>query len=124
MGSALVVPMDDGIELHDLVLEDEPPPPVPLTLVLALPRPKVLNRVVASLSSMGIKRIHLINSWRVDKSYWKSPKLDVANLRVQSVIGLEQGVDFRKEGLEEIDLTRIRLDVVDSLDGMLEYRRE
>jgi RsmE family RNA methyltransferase len=93
LGTARVRLDASSIALTDVTLDHDPPPPLPLTLVLALPRPKVLNRVIASVASMGIKQIHLINSWRVDKAYWKSPKLERANLRVQSVIGLEQGVD-------------------------------
>ncbi len=93
LGTARVRLHSTHIELTEVVLDSDPPPPVPLTLVLALPRPKVLNRVVAAVASMGIKDIHLINAWRVDKSYWKSPKLDIDNLALQSVMGLEQGVD-------------------------------
>ena len=40
---------------------------------------------------MGVKRIFLINSWRVEKSYWKSPRLD--HLRDQAILGLEQARD-------------------------------
>jgi RsmE family RNA methyltransferase len=74
-------------------LDGDPPPPIPLTLVLALPRPKVLNRVIAGATTMGIKRIFLINAWRVEKSYWKSPRLSAENLRMQCVLGLEQARD-------------------------------
>jgi RsmE family RNA methyltransferase len=81
---------DDLVEL-DVILDRDPPPPLPLTLVLALPRPKVLNRVIASAASMGIKWIYLINSWRVEKSYWKSPRL--SHLDDQSILGLEQSRD-------------------------------
>lgn len=61
--------------------------------MLALPRPKVLNRVMAGAASLGIKRIVLINAWRVEKSYWKSPRLSPENLRLQSILGLEQARD-------------------------------
>jgi RsmE family RNA methyltransferase len=74
-------------------LDSEPPPPLPLRLILALPRPKVLNRTIAAAASLGIKEIDLVNSWRVEKSYWKSPRLSEENLRLQSILGLEQGVD-------------------------------
>jgi RsmE family RNA methyltransferase len=77
----------------DVHLDSDPPPPIPLTLVLALPRPKVLNRVIAGAASMGIKRIFLINAWRVEKSYWKSPRLSADNIRMQCILGLEQARD-------------------------------
>ena len=77
----------------ELDLDRDPPPPLPVTLVLALPRPKVLNRVVASATSLGVKGIVLVNAWRVEKSYWKSPRLEPANLRDQAITGLEQARD-------------------------------
>jgi len=93
LGLARVTSMsDDAVEL-DVTLDRDPPPPLELTLVLALPRPKVLNRVVAAATSMGIKRMFLINAWRVEKSYWSSPRLSPENLRQQSILGLEQARD-------------------------------
>jgi 16S rRNA (uracil1498-N3)-methyltransferase len=77
----------------EVVLDSIPPPALPLTLVLALPRPKVLNRVIAGAASLGVKRIHLLNAWRVEKSYWKSPRMSEENLRQQSILGLEQARD-------------------------------
>jgi RsmE family RNA methyltransferase len=74
-------------------LDDPPPPPLPLTLILALPRPKVLRRVVMSASSMGIKKIILLNAYRVEKSFWQSPVLSEANLQKQLILGLEQAKD-------------------------------
>jgi 16S rRNA (uracil1498-N3)-methyltransferase len=105
-GDALVVGLAGGrvgvgtIERLDaasvemrVVWTGEPPPALSLTLVLAVPRPKVLNRVIAGAVSMGVKRIALINAWRVEKSYWKSPRLAEENLRTQCVAGLEQAKD-------------------------------
>ncbi|HEX7153740.1 MAG TPA: 16S rRNA (uracil(1498)-N(3))-methyltransferase [Thermoanaerobaculia bacterium] len=83
---------DDALELR-VVIDREPPAKLPLTLVLALPRPKVLNRVIASATSMGVARICLINAWRVEKSYWHSPRLQEENLTLQRVLGLEQARD-------------------------------
>jgi RsmE family RNA methyltransferase len=82
----------DALEM-DVRLETEPLEPLPLRLILALPRPKVLNRTIAAAASMGIREIDLINSWRVEKSYWKSPRLSDENLRMQSILGLEQSGD-------------------------------
>jgi 16S rRNA (uracil1498-N3)-methyltransferase len=83
---------DDALEMT-VTLDREPPAPLPVTLVLALPRPKVLNRVIASATSLGVKRIFLINAWRVEKSYWKSPRLSDENLLLQRILGLEQARD-------------------------------
>ena len=82
----------ESLEL-EVALDRDPPPPIGIALVLALPRPIVLNRVIASATSMGIKRIELINTWRVEKSYWSSPRLAPENLRLQSILGLEQARD-------------------------------
>ena len=92
IGTGVVTRLDEALELH-VTLDRDSPAPLPLTLVLALPRPKVLNRVIASATSLGVKRICLINAWRVEKSYWKSPKMSEDNLRLQSVLGLEQAKD-------------------------------
>ena len=89
IGTGVVTSLDP-LEL-DVTLDRDPPPPLPLTLILAVPRPKVLNRVIASAVSMGVKRIHLINAWRVEKSYWKSPRLNA--LDEPCVLGLEQARD-------------------------------
>lgn len=93
IGSGRVVSVAPGEVVMDVMLEADPPPPLPLTLVLALPRPKVLNRVLAASASMGVKRLYLINAWRVEKSYWGSPRLSASNLHEQSVLGLEQARD-------------------------------
>jgi RsmE family RNA methyltransferase len=83
---------DDALEMT-VRLDAEPPAPLPLRLILALPRPKVLNRIVAAAVSRGIREIDLINAWRVEKAYWKSPRLSEENLRLQSILGLEQAGD-------------------------------
>jgi len=81
-----------GLEM-EVRLERMPPPALPLTIVLALPRPKVLRRVLRSVSSLGLKKIILLNCSRVEKSFWQSPFLDEAVIRDQLVLGLEQAKD-------------------------------
>lgn len=93
IGRAVVKEIAHDRVLLEVVLERDPPSPLPLNLVLALPRPKVLNRVIAAASSMGVKSIHLVNAWRVEKSYWGTPRLSQANLEAQAVLGLEQAKD-------------------------------
>jgi RsmE family RNA methyltransferase len=74
-------------------LDRDPPPPAPVSVLLALPRPKVLRRVLQAVASMGVKRLVLVGSWRVEKSYWGSPALAPSALRDELVLGLEQGRD-------------------------------
>lgn len=90
---------DDMLEMH-VALDRDPPPALPLTLVVALPRPKVLNRVIASATSLGVKRMFFINSWRVEKSYWSSPRLSAENFREQAIAGLEQARDTVMPSIE------------------------
>jgi RsmE family RNA methyltransferase len=42
---------------------------------------------------MGVKHIVLLNSWRVEKSYWQSPFLQPQALNELSLVALEQAVD-------------------------------
>jgi len=93
IGRGCVTAMDEGSLELELVLDQDPPPKLPFTLIVALPRPKVLNRVVASATSLGVARIVFLNAWKVEKSYWKSPRLAEENLRHQCLLGLEQAGD-------------------------------
>jgi len=91
----------------------EPPPP--LSLLLALPRPKMLKRILIDATSLGIKRIVLINSWKVDKSYWQTPNLKADLLREKMLLGLEQARDTT---LPELILApRFKPFVEDDLDS-------
>jgi 16S rRNA (uracil1498-N3)-methyltransferase len=84
----------DGLALEmDVALNQAPPPKLPLALVVALPRPKALNRALAAAASLGVACVVFMNAWKVEKSYWKSPRLSEENLFRQRVLGLEQGVD-------------------------------
>ncbi len=117
MGRAEVTALDEhGLELS-LTLGEAPPAKVPLTLVLALPRPKVLNRVLASAASLGVARLILLNAWKVEKAYWKSPRMEAANLREQLILGLEQA---RDTVLPELQVERLfRPFVEDRLPALL-----
>jgi len=92
-GKGRIEKIDDESMEMTVRLDSDPPPPLPLRLVLALPRPKVLNRTIAAAASMGIREIDLINSWRVEKSYWSSPRMMESNLHLQCKLGLEQAGD-------------------------------
>ena len=116
VGKGRITSLEGGLHL-DVVLDQAPPPKLPLTLVLALPRPKVLNRVLAAATSLGVARIYLVNAWKVEKSYWKSPRLEADNLRLQRILGLEQA---RDTCLPELHLRRLlRPFAEEELPGLL-----
>ncbi|MCP3943162.1 MAG: 16S rRNA (uracil(1498)-N(3))-methyltransferase [Desulfobacteraceae bacterium] len=93
MGKARITSFyTDSLEL-EVNLNLDTPKPLPLTLVLALPRPKMLKRIMESVTSLGVKEIYLVNSWRVEKSFWQSPVLEMESLEKYFRLGLEQGKD-------------------------------
>lgn len=67
------------------------PEKLPVHLILALPRPKVLRRIIMDAVTIGVERISLIHSYRVDKSYWQTPFLQQMDDYV--TLGLEQAGD-------------------------------
>ncbi len=117
IGTGTVTRLDNQILEMDVVFERDPPAPLDLTLILALPRPIVLKRVLLSTSSMGVKRIFLINSRRVEKSYWNSPALEEETVREQLILGLEQA---RDTVLPEVRLRpKFKPFVEDELPGLI-----
>lgn len=87
-----ILKQDDGTVLSlELELSDEVPSPfIPCSLVLALPRPKMARRLIQSICALGIEELHLINSYKVDKSYWQSHYLSEESLEEQLILGMEQ----------------------------------
>lgn len=64
-----------------------------ITVIIALPRPKVAKRLIAVCAECGVKELHFINSFRVEKSFWQSPQLNAENIHQQLLLGLEQSKD-------------------------------
>jgi len=93
MGSAEVLRLEAGEAELKVILEQAPPSKLPLTLVLALPRPKMLRRVFQTVATMGVPRVILVNSYRVEKSFWQTPFLEPEAIREQLILGLEQARD-------------------------------
>lgn len=93
-------------------LDQPPPPPSPVSLLLALPRPKILRKVLQAAAAMGVKRLVLLGSYRVEKSYWSSPHLAPEAIRGELLLGLEQGKDT---ALPEVSLQRFFKPFVEDL---------
>ena len=53
----------------------------------------MLRRVFQTVAAMGVPRIVLVNSYRVEKSFWQTPFLEPEAIREQLILGLEQARD-------------------------------
>jgi RsmE family RNA methyltransferase len=93
LGSAELLRLEPREAELSVAFEREPPAKLPLTLVLALPRPKMLRRVFQTVATMGVQKVILVNSYRVEKSFWQTPFLEPAAIREQLILGLEQARD-------------------------------
>lgn len=87
-GTVLAVE-NDAVDLS-VVLDQPPPDRHPFTLVMALPRPKMLRRVLRTCAEFGVSDLHLIHSYRVEKSYWQSPLLGADRIEAALEAGLER----------------------------------
>ena len=93
LGTGLVRFCQDGALRLVVDLTEAPPVKHDITLVLALPRPPVFRRVLSAVAALGLKRIVVVHSARVEKSYWNSPSLSEDRVRAALMLGLEQARD-------------------------------
>ena len=93
IGQALLRSVTPEQVTLDVTLDADPPPPLGIELLLAIPRPKILRKVLQAAASMGCKRIALVKSYRVEKSYLASPLLAPEGMREELLLGLEQARD-------------------------------
>lgn len=93
MGEGVVTAIDDAALSMTVSLHEQPPAKRPVILVLALPRPKMLKRILQMVTTLGIEHLVLLNSFRVEKSFWQSPWLRADAIHEQLLLGLEQARD-------------------------------
>lgn len=93
IGQATITKLDEKQVCLDIVWLSEPPKALPLTLIIGLPRPKMLKRIIQTASTMGVKELYFIHSWKVEKSFWQTPWLRGDKLLENCILGLEQAKD-------------------------------
>lgn len=121
MGAATIVALSPETLELEYTLDQPPPPKLPLTLLLGLPRPKMLKRILQTIAALGVQRLILMHSYRVEKSFWHSPWLEPAALREQLLLGLEQA---RDTVLPEVSIEpRFKPFVEDRLPALCQDRR-
>ncbi|MAL96401.1 MAG: 16S rRNA (uracil(1498)-N(3))-methyltransferase [Haliea sp.] len=120
LGSAEILALEDDHALLQVTLDQPPPLRLPVVLVVALPRPKMLRRLLRSAAEFGVEELHLIHSYRVEKSYWQTPVLQQDTVRDYFLQGAEQARDTR---LPHLSLhRRFRPFVEDRLPGLIAGR--
>jgi RsmE family RNA methyltransferase len=93
MGAGKILALDEHCASIAVSLDTPPPAKIPLSLIVALPRPKMLRRILRSAAEFGVEELHLLNSYRVEKSYWQTPVLAPDTIRSYLLQGLEQSRD-------------------------------
>lgn len=93
MGSGRILSLTEQQAELEVSLDQPPPPKLPLTLLLAMPRPKMFRRILQHCASLGVAQIVLLNSYRVEKSFWQTPFLQPDSIRENLLLGLEQARD-------------------------------
>jgi len=76
-----------------VTLDQPPPPPSPVTVGIALCRAKSFPKILETLTVLGVKRIFILNTERVEPGYWHTHTLQPDELRKTLTLGLEQTVD-------------------------------
>lgn len=90
-GTAQILAEDGSAYTLRITLDGPPSQPIPVELVLAVPRPKVITRTLEIAASFAVRSIELTNAWKVDKAYFRSPRLDPQALALAARFGAEQG---------------------------------
>ena len=114
-GTSVVLSVEGGSVSLRPSHTEEPPEPW-LDLILAVPRPKVLKRLWAPLTSLGLRRIFLLNAAKVEKFYFSSQWLDPVSFRPLLLEGLQQAGVTRLPKVEICPL--FKPFVEDRLDGL------
>lgn len=119
LGQGTVLSLDSEAVTLAVQLEREPPPPPLTELILALPRPIMLQRILKQAATLGVRRIHLIRSAKVEKSFFHSPALLPEKIRERLLEGLTQAaVDtFLPEVLIHPLFSTFVRDVLPEIDG-------
>ncbi|NNG76099.1 16S rRNA (uracil(1498)-N(3))-methyltransferase [Acinetobacter sp. ANC 4277] len=105
---------EQAVKLKPIQIEPVPEK-LPVTLIVAMPRPKVLRRLIMDSVTLGVEKIILLHSYRVDKSYWQTPFLQQLDQYI--TLGLEQAGDTISPKIEIYK--RFKPFVEDVLPGLI-----
>lgn len=93
VGCGEVLAMTPDYAEMRVAVDFPPPPEAGVTLIAALPRPKTYRKLLHAAIAMGVKKLVMIQTFKVDKSYWSSPFLDPGFFADEARLALEQAGD-------------------------------
>jgi RsmE family RNA methyltransferase len=95
LGLGTVASIGDGRVTLDCTFDATIPERPRVDLLLAVPRPKVMRRLWAQLSALGVGRIILTNAEKVERDYFDTHLLRPDGYRPLLLEGLQQARDTR-----------------------------
>lgn len=95
MGIGTVTTIADGRVTLQCTFDDGIPERPKVDLLLALPRPKVMRRLWAQLSALGVGQVILTNAEKVERDYFDTHLLRPEGYRPLLIEGLQQARDTR-----------------------------
>jgi RsmE family RNA methyltransferase len=95
LGVGTVSAIDEGRVTLQCTFDRDTPERPAVDLLLALPRPKVMRRLWAQLSAMGVGQVILTNAGKVERDYFDTHLLRPEGYRPLLLEGLQQARDTR-----------------------------
>jgi RsmE family RNA methyltransferase len=95
-GSAIVVSVTASEVTLEATLDGPVPPRPAVDLVLAVPRPRSLEKLLPEVAALGVDRLTLLRTWRVNLPYLSSPLLEPAAHRPLLHEGMMQAMTTRE----------------------------
>src|SRR5688572_1107576 len=95
MGIGTVTAVSPDSVTLDCVFDASAPERPRVDLLLAVPRPKVLRRLWAQLSALGVGQVILTNAEKVERDYFDSHVMQEEGFRPLLIEGLQQARDTR-----------------------------
>ena len=89
-GTAQVIEVGSEDITFKVCLTETSPEAPQIRVAAAMQRPQTFSKVLHIATTMGVKNILFFHSFKVEKSYWQSPRIRPENIRSELIEALEQ----------------------------------
>ena len=115
-GGGMIEEAGKGFVMLRCALDGEVPPVPMVDLLLAMPRPKVMKRLWAQITAMGVGRVVVVNAEKVERNYFDTKWLEQEHYEPLLIEGLTQCGDTRLP--QVLVRRRLKVFVEDEMDKM------